>query len=1264
MTAIHLRPRAGSPRRSANFALLAAGIAVLLCSVASVAEAADLSASYVWKPVRIGAGGWMRGMVVHSTDPNVRYARGDVDNFYRWDAARSTWVPLKVVSVMPAVATAVPASNGGGALALDPGNTQVVLVALNITHSSDLQGAFPSLGLGVYRSSDGGRTFAATSLTGLGGSLHNEQQGERLAIDPNNGNIAYFGTLANGLWRSADGGRNWSQVTGSGAPGGGSNARFPRFDQGGGTISVGGQNVSRRIYLTMNAGSVLRSDDGGSSWTNISSGQGVDGRPGFATVDRNGTLWVAQDDDIAGSATICRYARGGSWSTVTAPYSNIHGIAVDPANANRVFTVSQGGALARSTNGGVSWTALGSGPKVSSTQTIEWLRPSSWRPNGHYISLGGIYMAPDGRLWIPGANDGIMTCTPNDATDTAGNPPVWTSDSIGIEEMVAQTSVFPPGGKPVLSVEDEGCFRIQDPDQFNAQHFNLNTWNGNNGLATAQDINYCPNQPRFIVLAADNCFAGDPRSANGKFSGYSTDGGQTWTKFGSTPSMLYCGIIAVSARAAGHENDGPGHDNIVRLGSNMNSPNGTAPYYSKDGGATWTQTTSLGGDNWNGDGLYLGWQCGPWNPALKQHLLESDPLLPGVFYLHTVNNGFWKSTDGGVTWTRLAGNGLPTLPHHGKMIAVPGRSGDLWLVDGHEGASAHGLYHTTDGGVNWSRNSAFDYAWAVTVGKALNSYPTIYVYGKRAGDAQWGMFRSVDAGTNWDRISGYPTGLIDIPSGLAASWDVFGLVYVGLIGNSYVYGQPGTTPVNTPPVAAAQSVATQAGTARPITLGATDANGDTLSYRVVSGPAHGSLSGSAPSLTYTPAAGYAGSDSFTFVANDGRADSNVATVTITVTPVPPSPLPSPWTTQVVGSGGLVGSASYANGAFTVAGSGADIWANADAFRFVNQGWSGDVIITARVVSLQNTDPWAKAGVMVREDMTSGSRHAFACVTPGNGVSFQSRSTAGGASASVPGPRVAAPRWVRLVRIGGTITAYDSADGATWTTVGTLALALNAQVQVGLAVCSHNASVAATAVFNDVSVSAPNPLGMPPGWTTQDVGSVAASGSVSVTGGTWTMAGSGADIWGTSDEFRGAFTPLSGDGSITVRVTSIGNTNPWAKAGVMIRESTAPGARHAFACITPGNGAAFQRRTAVDAASAHTAGSRSTAPRWLRLERVGNQITASESADGAAWTVIGQVSVSLGANALIGLAVTSHADGTRCTATFTNLTVIKAGGGNG
>jgi hypothetical protein len=98
------------------------------------------------------------------------------------------------------------------------------------------------------------------------------------------------------------------------------------------------------------------------------------------------------------------------------------------------------------------------------------------------------------------------------------------------------------------------------------------------------------------------------------------------------------------------------------------------------------------------------------------------------------------------------------------------------------------------------------------------------------------------------------------------------------------------TPVNDAPVAPDQAVTTPEDTPVEVTLLAADVDGDALTLAVVTPPAHGTLSGTPPRLTYTPAANEFGPDSFTFVASDGMAVSNVASVSIAVTPVNDAPV--------------------------------------------------------------------------------------------------------------------------------------------------------------------------------------------------------------------------------------------------------------------------------------------------------------------------------------------------------------------------------------
>ena len=127
----------------------------------------------------------------------------------------------------------------------------------------------------------------------------------------------------------------------------------------------------------------------------------------------------------------------------------------------------------------------------------------------------------------------------------------------------------------------------------------------------------------------------------------------------------------------------------------------------------------------------------------------------------------------------------------------------------------------------------------------------------------------------------------------------------------------------------------------------------------------------------------------------------------------PPALPSPWVTADIGAVGATGSATYNGGTFEVSGSGADIEVAADEFRYVYQTSSGDCSIVARVATQDNTDPWAKAGVMIRESTAAGSMNAAVLITPGNGVRFQWRTASGGTTASTGVSGVVAPCWLKL-----------------------------------------------------------------------------------------------------------------------------------------------------------------------------------------------------------------------------------------------------------
>ena len=182
-------------------------------------------------------------------------------------------------------------------------------------------------------------------------------------------------------------------------------------------------------------------------------------------------------------------------------------------------------------------------------------------------------------------------------------------------------------------------------------------------------------------------------------------------------------------------------------------------------------------------------------------------------------------------------------------------------------------------------------------------------------------------------------------------------------------------------------------------------------------------------------------------------------------------------------------------------------------------------------------------------------------------------------------------------------------------------------------------------------------GLPSPWTSQDVGAVAATGTAAHAGGTFTLEGSGADIWKTADEFRFVHQAANGDCSITARVTGVENTDNWAKAGVMIRESLGANAPWAMVSLSPKNSstAMFAARSSSGTNAVSVTESIVSVPTWVRVTRVGNTFTGYRSTNGTSWTNMGSVTIAMGTNTYIGLAVTSHIDGTLCTGTFTDVT---------
>ncbi len=828
----------------------------LLLIAASSARPDDLSSTYQWKPVRIGAGGWVVGMVLHPLDSTVRYARTDVGNAYRWDQTAQQWIPMRISNpdgsgIRSASATSAPSGYGVNSIAVDPTNTNIVYIVFPTVQSCDVH--CPTNFVEIYKSTDGGRNFTPGNMTAaaIKGDPNGAHRwaGERLSIDPSNPSVLYYGSDSQGLFRSLDGGSSWSQVTATPA-----NIEFIniQFARSAGTATLNGVTVSKVLYaVSINnndaGGDVYQSTDGGQTWTDISTGvtdaaskQGLSHQALSSSMGViNDALYIAENSATNGyHRGYWRYA-ASQWTRFSLEGSinqPVVSVAVDPTNPQRIYALGADTSLARSDDSGQTWINFGS---TQFANTLGWLPQTIGMSGGGWHSNGGLKIDSAGNLWTPTGQEGPLTIAhATAASATAANPPKWTIVTSGIEEMVGMDIVIPPGsGDTAIAIAmDTTGFTIPNPDNFSAFQIPLQQ----EIISQGTSVDYASDAPTYIAVSTSNVYANGPN-----YSGYSTDAGKTWQRFASMPQFncsgkacdIPAGLIAVSARGARTL----GSDHIV-----LYPPESFAPQYSLDGGKTWHVTQSF---PLNSDGLTINTTSFSSfvYPQLTQHMLRADPFTPDKFYLKFTHAPamLYISTDGGKTWTGQQNTGLPDYTWTGQLVVNRFAKNDLWFADGWEAATAHGVFHSTDGGQTFQQIAGIAHALVISTGapsgQSSDAPFTVYFYGQLANDANWGVFRSTNAGVTWDRIAYYPTGTYDRPTVMAASQDTFGKLYIGTSGESFVYGQLTTTPP--PPLPAAPTALSATGVSNSeIDLAWTAPTGAVSSFNIYRGTTSGTES--------------------------------------------------------------------------------------------------------------------------------------------------------------------------------------------------------------------------------------------------------------------------------------------------------------------------------------------------------------------------------------------------------------------------------------
>ncbi|MGW0499316.1 RICIN domain-containing protein [Streptomyces sp. NPDC003007] len=583
----------------------------------------------------------------------------------------------------------------------------------------------------ILRSTDQGRTFKRADLPfKLGANEDGRGAGERLAINPADNRTLLLGSRKNGLWRSTDHGVTWRQVS-----------SFPVKDgvsSGAGISFVTyGPAGSKTIYVGVNDKytSLYRSTDGGSTWQAVS-GQPTGQLPQHGVLSGDGSLYLTYTNALGPNGvtagTVWKYTPDrGAWKNISPSRGSygFSGLAVDPRKPSTVMVTTLGrwwpeDEIYRSTDGGTTWKALADKSVRNASDA-----PYVGTHTGHWMTALAIDPFNSGHV-LYGTGNGILRSKDADASDSGGTSH-WSTGARGLEETALLDAIAPPGGAQVVTaMGDQGGFRHDSLTKVPAGRLK------NPMMTNSTGIDFAQSKPAMMMRVGTG---GDKDGA------YSADGGSTWTGFKAEPvASAHSGHVALAA-------DG---STIVWTQA------GQAPYRSSDKGASWSRVSGLG----------------------TGAVAVADRSSAKTFY--SLSGGtLYASTDGGASFTARATN----LPADGRLTAVPGIAGDLWIAGG-----AKGLLHSTDGGRTFTTLRSVKSASALGFGKAKpgTSYQALYLIGT-VKDVT-GVFRSTDRGATWLRVNddAHQWGAIGGVGVITGDPDTYGRVYVGTNGRGLQYGDP------------------------------------------------------------------------------------------------------------------------------------------------------------------------------------------------------------------------------------------------------------------------------------------------------------------------------------------------------------------------------------------------------------------------------------------------------------------------------------------
>jgi xyloglucan-specific exo-beta-1,4-glucanase len=709
------------------------------------------SETYTWGNVKIGGGGFVTGIIMSASKQNLIYARTDVGGAYRWDEDGQRWI-----SLLDWTSRAQTSYQGVESIAIDPGSPNKVYMLVGTDYWNGGISA-------VLRSDDYGNTFSITNVTSqfrVHGNGMGRQTGEKLAVDPNKGQILFCGTRNQGLFTSGDEGGSWTKVT-----------AFPAMPTGSLTNTNGISSVvfdpnsgaedqpTQRIFVSVSrtgADNLYVSEDAGISWSPVEGA--INNLMPHRMIFAHGHLYITYTshpgpwDIEQNKGAVYRYAiETKEWQSISPetniPYGGISVSATDPSlilvsTINRWHAqnwvsgqTAWGDRMYRSTNGGESWTEL------FSTNRMTLHSENLWDVTMALHWTGCIEIDPFNadRVFAISGNGIFMT---NNLGNVSTGRATWFLQCDGLEETVPLGLASLPGGPLVSVIGDYDGFVHQDPSQVVRRH--------RPSIGSSTGVDFAQNKPDFVVRSGGN------DQANLIF--YSENKGSSWTAFVTKPvAGARSGQVAVSADAT----------KVIWKPDGVNNT-----FFTANKGTTWQEVTTSA-------------QTG--RPI-------SDRVDDNVFY------SFANSMLSIFTFNIETGNFIRTTKNVGSsgsnlIRPVPNRAGEVWIACGNGGLRRY--LRETD---MVESISSVQTCQAVGFGKAPagKDFPAVYIWGSVGGVE--GIFRSDDEGGTWIRINDdmHQYGGPGNGNFVTGDANVFGRVYMSTVGRGIVMGSLDGETVDSP----------------------------------------------------------------------------------------------------------------------------------------------------------------------------------------------------------------------------------------------------------------------------------------------------------------------------------------------------------------------------------------------------------------------------------------------------------------------------------